>query len=194
MVEFIMGCCFSEKHISLKIATIVLISALQTGCEETPQNITPPPPPFTGTMTTPFVSPPVTNPHFVARTETGLADDERVVGIVLNAGPRAYPIKALSGMQSHVVFGTSDNEACAVTYCDRTDCVRVFREEKPFQIQTGGLVNGEMSLIINGQMYPQSAPAVPISDHPFVVTTLSEWMKTQPSTLIYLRGAFENSK
>lgn len=188
-----MGYCLLEKHISLRIAAIVFVSALPLGCDEKPKNITPPPPPFTGTMTTPFVSPPVTNPHFVARTEAGLADDDQVVGIILNAGPRAYPIKALSGMQSHIVFGISENEACAVTYCDRTDCVRVFREEKPFQIKTGGLVNGEMSLIVNGQMYPQSDPAIPISDHEFVVTTLGEWMGKHPETLVYLRGSFENS-
>lgn len=175
------------KHSSFVPLAIAMTVGLISGCEEKPKTITPPPK-FSRTMTTPFLAPPIANPDFVTRSECDLPDHESVIGILLKEGPRAYPLKALAGMQSHVVYGQNDQESYAVTYCDRTDCSRVFRQEGKFQISTGGLLNGELSLVVNGKMYQQNDPSIPLNEHPHTVTTLGEWMEKQPESLVYKRG------
>jgi hypothetical protein len=55
-----------------------------------------------------------------------MMNNEPVIGISSGSQHTAWLLIALSNMQSHVIHDTRGPHPIAVTYCDRSDCVRVF--------------------------------------------------------------------
>lgn len=174
------------------LATMVLIA----GCDSPDPTMLPPPPhpklpdpeSVDAMMNTPFIIPPVLDPVIYLAKEVEIPADERVVGVVVGETVRAYLISALKHMQSHVVNENQGDYPVCVTYCDRTDCVRVLGGEKgdTLTVQTGGFQNGEMLLRLNEQMYPQNSTDVPLKDVQYTRTTWGEWLAANPSTTVYL--------
>lgn len=166
-----------------------------TGCDETPPTPTPLPgnqpnsmTGVTGTLNTPFITPPVSQPRYGSRQECPFADDEPVIGIVVNGTPLAYVCKAMSRMTTHVVTDQLDGQSFAVTYCDQTNCARVFKStdsETPVDVRTGGFVSGSMHLMVSGKMYSQPDKSIPLADLDFERSTLAEWMVLHPDSRIF---------
>ncbi|MFN5584780.1 MAG: DUF3179 domain-containing (seleno)protein [Planctomyces sp.] len=166
------------------------------GCDTADPTMLPPPPhpmlpdpdSVDAMMNTPFIIPPVLDPVIYLAKEVDIPADERVVGVVVGETVRAYLISALKHMQSHVVNENQTEFPVCITYCDRTDCVRVLGADKgdTLTVQTGGFQNGEMLLRLNEQIYPQNSADLPLKDVQYTRTTWGEWLQANPSTTVYL--------
>ena len=55
-----------------------------------------------------------------------IPDNDEVIGVVINGQPRAYWLKALKYPPWHIVNDVVVGVPVSVTYCDRTDCTRVY--------------------------------------------------------------------
>lgn len=111
-----------------------------------------------------------------------------VIGITVGGVSRAYAIVALSDVATHVVNDLIDGTPVSVTYCDQTECARVFTvHEKgaPIDLSVGGWKEDAMSLQFNNQQYVQTASNIPLLDHPFELTTWKEWSASHPDTDVY---------
>ena len=140
---------------------------------------------------TPFITPGIRQPSTVPVAEATLADDARVIGVTAGGRHRAYSVQVMSGMTSHVVNDLVDDVPVSVSYCDQTDCTRVFAGRpgsSPLELSTGGWVRGEMALRYGDQQYSQTATDIPLQDHPFVVTTWKEWREQHPDTDVFVGG------
>ena len=144
-------------------------------------------PPPAGMLNTPFLVPPLVNPPLLDASAAEIDPDEPVIGISSGSQHTAWLLKALSNMQSHVIHDTRGPQPIAVTYCDRSDCVRVFSGEpgESLQLQTAGFINGEMCLRVNGQILPHSSQDIALKDYEFTRTTWGEWSKQHPDTSAY---------
>lgn len=171
------------------------IGCLVSGCQKP---VPPPAPPVRATNpmdNTPFIMPGVRSPQFFAAAEVQLPDDLVVIGVQVGEQPRAYLQKAMSQLDSHVVNGECAGVPVSVTYCDRTDCVRVFTRQggaSLIDLQTGGFSDDEMLVRLDGVMYPQSSPDLPLQELKHVQTTWGQWLLQHPATTIYL-GEFEKN-
>lgn len=142
---------------------------------------------------TPFIMSGVRSPQFFAAADVQLPDDLVVIGVQVGEQPRAYLQKAMSQLNSHVVNGEFEGVPVSVTYCDRTDCVRVFTRQGGgplIDLQTGGFSTDEMLVRLDGVMYPQSSRELPLQELKHVQTTWGQWQLQYPATTIYL-GEFE---
>jgi len=139
---------------------------------------------------TPFIVPGVRTPETFAAATVTLPDDASVIGIVRNGQPRAYLCQAMASMMSHVVNDRVADSAVSITFCDRTQCIRVFdgAGAEPLELQTGGFMNGEMVLRLGGTMYAQSDPSLPLPEGEFQRTTWGAWKSEYPETTVYLGG------
>lgn len=139
-------------------------------------------------LNTPFLVPPLVNPPLLEASAADISPDEPVIGVSMGSNHTAWLAEALSNMQSHVIHDTRRSLPIAVTYCDRTDCVRVFCGEagESLQLQTAGFINGEMWLRVNGQMLPQSSGEIAIKDYEFTRTNWGTWSKLHPDTCVYI--------
>ncbi len=175
---------------------LLIAACLMPGCDTADPTMLPPPPhpklpdpdSVDAMMNTPFIVPPVLDPVVYLAKEVDIPPNEQVVGVVIGETVRAYLISALKHMQSHVVNENRGDFPVCVTYCDRTDCVRVMGTDKgqTLTVQTGGFQNGEMLLRLDDTMYPQNSAEVPLRDVEYTRTTWGEWLEAHPSTTVYL--------
>ena len=158
-----------------------------TAANISPRGTAAPVPAAAGMMNTPFLVPPLVNPPLLNASVAAIGPDAPVIGISSNSQHTAWSLKALSNMQSHVIHDTRGPQTIAVTYCDRSDCVRVFAGEagESLQLQTAGFINGEMWLRVNGQILPQSSQDIAVKDYEFTRTTWGEWSSQHPDTSVY---------
>jgi hypothetical protein len=139
---------------------------------------------------TPFIIPGVRQPEMRSAAEAELADDERIIGITGPGAPRAYMVRALSGVTGHVVNDMAGDVPVTVTYCDRSDCIRVLTADtaEPIDLWTGGVLSGKLAVRFKEQMYSQTSKDLPLQDYPFVLTTWKEWREAHPETVVYIGG------
>ena len=148
-----------------------------------------------GPRSTPFVWPAVRTPPTVPAAKANLADDEKVVGVMVNGRPRAYRVTALAKLTGHVVNDLIAGTAVSVTHCDRTGCTRVFSADtgEPLPIMTGGYQEGLLLKVGDGfyrqrdgrPLDPRSGP-MPLRDLEFQEVTWNEWRTAHPTTDVYL--------
>ncbi len=142
-------------------------------------------------MDSPFIMAPVETPVRVTADEAKLEDQDMVIGVVAGDEACAYSCKAMSQIESHVINDVVGGKGLTVTFCDRTDHTRILCSESegtPPKVQVGGLTDDSMVLYINGKMYEQTSPEVPLSDHKFLRTTWKHWKTLHPKTLVYTGG------
>ena len=177
------------------LAIVVLIVA---GCDEPQQQQTSSPAktpmPSTmpdisgGMMSTPFLVPPLVNPEILTAAEAEIAPDEQVIGVLYEGVPRAFQLSALKDMRYHVVNEHRGPQGFAVTYCDRTDCVRVLGSGKGEQllVQTAGFHNGEMQIRVKSVQFSQTSKDIPVPDVEFTRTTWAQWKEANPQTTLFV--------
>ncbi len=146
-------------------------------------------------VNTPFIVEGVTSPEFVSAVEAKLRDADRVVGIVINGQPRAYPLARLSAMSDHVVndhVSTSEGKSLpfTVTYGDMTDCVRVLEPssettQESLGIRTLGLLDEGLALQWQGKDFKQLEAVDGLQDVPYQRKTWAEWKAEFPDTIVY---------
>ena len=141
------------------------------------------------TMNTPFITPGLVCPEMFSIDEVTIPDDTEIIGIVEGEESMAYVCSAMAAPASHVINDFLLRLPVSVTYCDRTDCVRVFsgvESGKPLELQLGGFMNGGMAVRLNDVMYPQSSDKIPLKDHEFTRAKWSEWKVDYPATKVYV--------
>ena len=146
-----------------------------------------------------FEMPGLRNPQALAAESSRIPDDDPVIGVVVNGSPRAYWLNALKYPPWHIVNDVVHGVPISVTYCDRTDCTRVYKggeTSKPLDVDLGGLYGKEMVVKVEGSLYLQNsgqpfekgadAPSLPYSNHPWKRTTWKEWKQLHPETDIFV--------
>ncbi len=145
--------------------------------------------PLTGLDPMIRITPGVLTPTMYRVDEVRIPIDEKVIGVVEGTVAKAYVCSAMSLTTTHVVNDLIGTRPISITYCDRTDCARVFSgttPEVPPAMKLGGYSNNEMMLRFNDVMYYQSSKDVPLADRQFEKTTWGEWKAKYPSTLVYV--------
>ncbi|MDG2126772.1 MAG: DUF3179 domain-containing (seleno)protein [Fuerstiella sp.] len=136
---------------------------------------------------TPFISEKIQLPESVNADAAELRTDEPIIGVVADGIARAYSIKAMSGMSSHVINDVIGTMPVSVTYCDRTDCARAFTGDTPGQplsLAVGGFSDSEMLVRFGGEMYRQSSPDIPLTEYECELTTWKKWLERHPGTKV----------
>jgi hypothetical protein len=140
---------------------------------------------------------PILKPKVESAETADVADDDEVIGVTIDGQHRAYLVKALSTMLTHVVDDLVEGVPVTVTYCDRTACARVFTSAKhgqPLEVGQGGwLEQGGMLLFYGGRFFPQTGSEfidkpepVPLDDLPFEKTTWKEWKAAHLDSEIFV--------
>ncbi len=182
---------FDRMRVSLICGVLCGVCA---GCGDSPDTgpVAAGPPmaemPSTGYLDTHMILPGIT-PMMIPADEASLADDARVIGVSVDGVDHAFSIEAMSRMDSHVVNDMLGTKPISVTYCDRSDCVRVLTREsgtEPIPLDLGGWMQGSMALRYRQKMYTQLDESLPLQNHDFKLTTWKEWRDAHPETLLYI--------
>jgi len=145
---------------------------------------------------TPMVSSGIEKPPLITADQATLQDSQEVIGVIVHGQPRAYPLDKMSGTQEHVVNdyvvdAVGDPRAFTVTYCDETECIRVFepvagRPSESLAMGTVGLVDGGLALSLGDQSFKQVDGAEQLRDVPHQRMTWERWKAANPDTLVYI--------
>jgi len=149
-------------------------------------------------FTTPFVWPGKIRPPVVPVAQSGLADDEPVIGVRVGSQYRAYVTRAFAGTTNHIVNDLIGKTPVSVTHCDLTLCTRVYTGDgaDPLRIMSGGYVDG-LLLRVGDRFYHQrddstldKSPggAFPYRAFAFQETTWKQWRDAHPDTDVYVGG------
>ena len=128
-----------------------------------------------------------------------IGDDEQIFGVVVNGKSRAYRVETMRDKLSHIVNDVVGNEAVTVSYCDLSQCVRVYHDAKsaePLSVSVAGLLDGEMVVMVGGVRYVhktneplrplESPPPLPFDQLVPVRMSWKEWRTLHPKADIYI--------
>jgi Protein of unknown function (DUF3179) len=154
-----------------------------------------------------FEMPGLRNPSALPAAAAKIADADDVIGVVVNGKPRAYWLQALRYPPWHIVNDVVVGVPVSVTFCDRTNCTRVYTDRQssaPLDVNIGGLYGKEMVVKIGGLLYFQEsgkpfeagegAPSLPYADLPWERTTWKEWRQRHPETDVFIGIGGNGSK
>lgn len=132
-------------------------------------------------------APPIAVKDWHTVAEAKLADTKEVIGVVVDGQARAYSLWRLSGIKTHLAFDTTSDQHLLVTYCDRTECIRIFDAEQRAadSLVMRGWQQGEMRIELDGEVYAQSSDEIPLEQLDYVRTTWKEWKTQHPDTLLF---------
>jgi hypothetical protein len=139
-------------------------------------------------QSTPFIHPGLKLPTTFAADEVELPQNQQIIGVTVGDESRAYVVNDLSRMTTHVVNDLIGKWPISVTYCNRTDIVRVFADangETAMELGVGGWQGDEMLITVEGNYFKQEAEDIPVSDFPFERTTWGEWKRLHPETRVF---------
>jgi hypothetical protein len=153
---------------------------------------------------TPMVASGIDRPLMLPADSVSLLDSDKVIGVVVEGAPRAYPLKRMSSLlehvvNDHVVDRNGKSKAFTVTYCNVTECIRVLHSTSDgavatLGIGTLGLVEGQLALFRGTQTFKQDESIVGLLDMEYEVTSWSGWKLRFPETLVYVGPASQVSK
>jgi hypothetical protein len=124
---------------------------------------------------------------FTTVAEASLDDQDEVITLNIGEQHYAFPKRWMSGMSEHVVSEIYEDLPIAVTYCDESECVRVFQGEvgeEKLDIMQAGLAAGHMAVLVNGRSFLQEAEDIPYSEYPFELMLWGEWKTNHPDGLV----------
>jgi len=124
----------------------------------------------------------------VPAIEVDLPEETPIIGVIVDGQARAYLPKGMSEPQSHLAHDNIKGQPITVTYCNWTDCARVFTRGSvsPEEIRMGGFQYGQMQLVIKNKLYDHNSTQLPINEYPMERVTWGEWKAAHPETGIYL--------
>lgn len=147
-------------------------------------------------QSTPMMVDGIDQPRFVSADQAEVADGVQVIGVIVGDQPRAYPLPRLSGMMQHVVNDHARDASGAprpftVTYCDQTDCIRVFAAAEETAAEslgmgTLGMIDGGLALRWQDQHFKQADEVSGLRDLPFERTRWDRWKQRHPDTTVYV--------
>jgi hypothetical protein len=120
---------------------------------------------------------------FATVQETRLDDQDEVITLNIGDQHYAFPKRWMNGMAEHVVSEIYADLPIAVTYCNESECVRVFQGEvggEKMKIMQQGLNDGHMAILVDGIPFLQEADDIPYDEYPFELMTWGEWKTNHP--------------
>jgi len=127
------------------------------------------------------------NRSFVTVQETSLDDKDEVISLNIGAQHYAFPKRWMNGMAEHVVSEIYEELPIAVTYCNESECVRVFQGMlggEKMKIMQQGLADGHMAILVDGIPFLQEAEDIPYDEYPFELMTWGKWKTDHPDGLV----------
>ena len=124
---------------------------------------------------------------FATVQESSLDDQDEVITLIIGEQHYAFPKRWMNGMSEHVVSEIYEDLPIAVTYCNESECVRVFHGqvgEEKLNIMQAGLAAGHMAILVDGQSFLQEAEDIPYSEYPFELMLWGEWKTNHPDGLV----------
>jgi hypothetical protein len=133
-----------------------------------------------------------------AGDETGIDENEQVIGVCVAGHARAYLIRVMRRPMQHVVNDLLDGRPVSVTFCPRTQCTRVVTgppSDEPLDIKIEGWKNDSLALHIGNEDYSQKTgenltspqgPRLPYPELPYQRTTWHDWRQAHPDSDIYV--------
>jgi hypothetical protein len=188
---FNVGVLTASSLVALAIAFVL------TAGEFFPRPSTPSPPPSALKMSTPFFMPGLKQPPALPAASAEVPANAEIIGVEAGGRHRAYLITALSRIDSHVVNDLVGEVPITVTFCDRSQCARVFCNEggsAPMDVNLAGIKDDSLLIRIENVIYHQDSgsesqeagePPFPYATHPFVRTTWKAWKESHPLTDVY---------
>lgn len=119
--------------------------------------------------------------------EVELADDAEVISVVVDGRSFAFPKKFMEGVGDHIASELLAGLPIAVTYCNETECVRVFTHDASLgkiELDQFGLVDGGLSVQLNGSVYAQESKKIPLDDYMFTLVSWAVWKESHPDGLV----------
>ena len=124
---------------------------------------------------------------FATVQEASLDDQDEVITLKIGEQHYAFPKRWMNGMSEHVVSEVYEDLPIVVTYCNESECVRVFQGqvgEGKLDIMQAGLAAGHMAILVDGQSFLQEAEDIPYSEYPFELMLWGEWKTNHPDGLV----------
>jgi len=131
---------------------------------------------------------------FIDVSETELDDHAEIIAIQVGDQHYAFPKIRMDGQGEHIVSELFDGQPLAVTYCNETECVRVFQGPAggdKLDISQQGLVNGSLSVFVDGVQYIQESPDIPYDEYEFKLTSWGVWKTEHPTGLVLTLAEWE---
>ncbi len=163
------------------------------GCDETEQPLPPidvptMTPMIGGPASTPFIVPPQVDLKMLQASTLQIDSAAAVIGVIADGTARCYLLQAMKDMQSHVVNENRTERPFCVTYCDRTDTVRVLAggDDDMLEVQTAGFDSGQMLILHSGTIFGQKSEEIPLEDLSYERSSWGEWIAAHPESLVYV--------
>ena len=124
---------------------------------------------------------------FATVQESSLDDQDEVITLIIGEQHYAFPKRWMNGMSEHVVSEIYEDLPIAVTYCNESECVRVFQGMvggEKMKIMQHGLADGHMVMLVDGIPFLQEAEDIPYSEYPFELMLWGEWKTNHPDGLV----------
>ena len=128
------------------------------------------------------------NGRFYTADEIVIPDETMVIGVEVGGSFRAYLPGGMNDMDQHVLHDEFNGEPITVTYCDKSDCARVFvrGDVAAEKIHMGGFNGDAMLLLIDEKRYVQLDQEIPLAEYPIKRMAWLEWKTSYPETTIYV--------
>jgi len=131
---------------------------------------------------------------FTSVSETELNDDAEIITIQVGDQHYAFPKNRMNGQGEHIVSELFDGQPLAVTYCNVSECVRVFKGSvggEKLDITQQGLENGSLSVLVDGVQFIQESPDIPYDDYEFQLTSWGIWKTEHPTGQVLILHEWE---
>jgi len=143
----------------------------------------------------PAFLPPIMQPETFsiedAIEEAGLKDDDIMVAVQVGDQHRAYLLSDFFQTGSHVVNDLIDGVPVSITYCNQTDCLRVFTDaqsDQPLDLFTAAWMNDKMMLGVGVKetIYEHDDPKIPYADYKSQRIAFEKWCELHPEGRVYV--------
>ena len=120
--------------------------------------------------------------------EINLADDEPVIGVVVNGQARAYSKSELERPETHVIYDAIGDSHYAIAHCDLSEQTRAWcgTPEETRDIRVGGWDGEQMVLLFGQERVAMNSKKVALPDIPLTETTWGDWKLQYPESKIFL--------
>ncbi len=121
--------------------------------------------------------------RFLLVSEVTLPDDAEVIAVEIDGVHYAFPKLYMEGIGDHIVSEVIEGLPIAVTYCNETECVRVFTDQEAtgkIDLLQNGLQDGGLALLLGDEVYLQESEEIPLDDYAFTVQRWGQWKTDHP--------------
>lgn len=131
---------------------------------------------------------------FEAVSDSKLDDEDIIIALEINGVHYAYPKCRLSDVGAHVASEILGDVPIAVTYCNESECVRVFTGDiggDRLDITQEGLDKDKFLILVNGEQFFQDDKSIPLQDYAFELVSWNQWKTEHPDGLVLAEYVWE---